>query len=56
MLTRPIELVLTMLLESFKFEAGPEVDWLMSGIARPALKNSTDKASQLPLKISLLKN
>ncbi|KAL5486054.1 hypothetical protein ACEPAI_7098 [Sanghuangporus weigelae] len=51
-----MKLVLTTLMEYFKFEAGPEVDWLMTGIARPVLKNSADKASKLPLKISLVKD
>ncbi|KAL5525734.1 hypothetical protein ACEPAG_7071 [Sanghuangporus baumii] len=51
-----MKLVLTMLLETFKFEAGPEVEWWMNGIAKPILKNSPDKASKLFLKTTLVKD
>ncbi|KAL5498617.1 hypothetical protein ACEPAH_1972 [Sanghuangporus vaninii] len=50
-----LKLVLSMLLEFFKFEPGAEVEWQMSGVARPTLKGSADKGSMLPLKISALK-
>ncbi|KAL5521682.1 hypothetical protein ACEPAF_2430 [Sanghuangporus sanghuang] len=49
-----LKLVLSMLLESFKFEPGAEVEWQMSGVARPTLKGSADKSSMLPLKVSAL--
>ncbi|OCB87793.1 cytochrome P450 [Sanghuangporus baumii] len=49
-----LKLVLSMLLESFKFELGAEVEWQMSGVARPTLKGSADKSSMLPLKVSAL--
>ncbi|KAL5504184.1 hypothetical protein ACEPAH_8258 [Sanghuangporus vaninii] len=51
-----MKLVLTMLLETFKFEPGPEVEWRMTGIARPVLKNPADNASKCPLRISLVKD
>ncbi|KAL5476867.1 hypothetical protein ACEPAI_3053 [Sanghuangporus weigelae] len=50
-----LKTVLSMLLESFKFESGAEVEWQMAGIARPALKGSADKSSMLPLKVSVFK-
>ncbi|KAL5504185.1 hypothetical protein ACEPAH_8259 [Sanghuangporus vaninii] len=50
-----MKLVLTTLLETFKFEPGPEVEWRMNGIAKPVLKNSPDKASKLVLKTTLVK-
>lgn len=51
-----MKLVLSLLLETFDFAAGPELEWAMSGIARPLLKDSLDKSPQLPLKVSFLKN
>ena len=48
------ELVLSVLLETFEFGLGPEIDWTMVGIARPIAKNASNKTA-LPLKVNPVK-
>ncbi len=49
-----IELVLSVLLETFVFEAEKEFFWPMAGLRKPTLKGSDDLRPQLPLKVSLV--
>ena len=48
--------MLTVLLETFRFEAGSnEIQWNMTSLATPTVKGSTDITPQLPLKLTFLK-
>ncbi|KAH8115664.1 cytochrome P450 [Phellopilus nigrolimitatus] len=51
-----LKLVLSVLLERFVFAPGPEINWEMSGLHSPILKNSEDRSPQLPLKVTLVGN
>ncbi|KAH8115665.1 cytochrome P450 [Phellopilus nigrolimitatus] len=48
-----LKLVLSVLLEKFVFAPGPEIKWEMGALHSPVLKNSMEKSSQLPLKVTL---
>ncbi|KAH8107332.1 cytochrome P450, partial [Phellopilus nigrolimitatus] len=48
-----LKLVLSVLLERFVFAPGPEIKWEMGALHSPVLKNSMEKSSQLPLKVTL---
>ena len=43
-----------MLLESFIFEPGPEIEWAMSNVVAPYVKGSSDGVAQLPVKVRLV--
>ncbi|KAH8107329.1 hypothetical protein DFH11DRAFT_1549720 [Phellopilus nigrolimitatus] len=49
-----LKLILSMLLEKFVFAPGPETKREMGASHSPVLKNSTDKSSQLLLKVTLV--
>lgn len=52
-----IELVLSVLLESFIFSPGTqEIEWVMRGIAAPTTKNSLDAKRTMPLKVALVRD
>lgn len=52
-----IELVLSVLLESFIFSPGTqEIEWVMRGIAAPTTKNSLDDRRTMPLKLALVRD
>lgn len=52
-----IELVLSVLLESFIFSPGTqEIEWVMRGIAAPITKNSLDAKRTMPLKVALVRD
>lgn len=51
-----MKLVLSVLLETFEFGLGPEIDWTMVGIARPIAKNiNASNKTALPLKVNFVK-
>ncbi|KAI5116491.1 hypothetical protein M0805_000625 [Coniferiporia weirii] len=51
-----MKMVLSVLLEKFVFEPGPDLDWEFSVISFPIPKDTTDRMPRLPLKVSLVKN
>lgn len=51
-----VELVLSIMLERFRFEPGSEVYWNMTGITVPTVVGQEAGGPQLPLKVSLVKN
>ncbi|KAI5123104.1 hypothetical protein M0805_001460 [Coniferiporia weirii] len=50
-----MKLVLSVLLETFIFEPGPDIFWAMNFLQSPVLKDSDRVVPQLPLKVSLVK-
>ena len=51
----PAEVMLSILLESFKFEPGSkEIFWATAMMSSPTIKGSNDISPQLPLKVNLL--
>ncbi|KAH8114788.1 cytochrome P450 [Phellopilus nigrolimitatus] len=49
-----MKLVLSILLESFIFEPGPDIFWAMNFLQSPVLKDSDKVVPQLPLKVKLV--
>jgi len=50
-----MKVVLSVLLEAFKFEPGPEeIVWSMVGLTAPATKGREGEPPHLPLKVSLV--
>ncbi|THH08982.1 hypothetical protein EW145_g2338 [Phellinidium pouzarii] len=43
-----MKVMVSLLLETFEFSAGPEIIWTMSGLAAPVVKGSEKSPSQLP--------
>ncbi|KLO12917.1 cytochrome P450 [Schizopora paradoxa] len=51
-----LKLALSILLETFIFSSGSqEVEWMMSMLQQPTVKDSEDKSPRLPLKLTLVK-
>ena len=45
------EVATSLLIEKFKFEPGPEVDWKMGGLLHPVAKIGNEHRTAVPLKV-----
>lgn len=51
------ELVLSVLLEMFIFSPGTkDIEWIMSGLATPIIKDSGDARRTMPMKLALVRD